>query len=237
MICMMKGIITFMILSILAPAEALPTNPTPKGESSLTVSIEPAELSVGPGGTGSFSVHFNTLTTPVGSYDIVLNWTPGVFTINSVSAGSSSEFGAPINNIDNTSGQLDIADFQASSLSQPTGTFTVATVQFTAGSSGTSDIDLLVEELSDTNALPIVATTFGGIFTITGGETPTPSNTQEATPTHTPGGIPTAVHPELDYDSSGRIGPEDLLVLLGEGMIPEELLSIAIDWQRPLFIK
>ncbi len=51
---------------------------------------------------------------------------------------------------------------------------------------------------------------------------PTPTPTLSATPTvtPTPGGKPTAVHPELDVDQDGVIGPGDLLLLLQDWLRP-----------------
>jgi hypothetical protein len=54
--------------------------------------------------------------------------------------------------------------------------------------------------------------------------TPTLTATLEATPTptltKTPAGKPTAVHPELDIDQDGVIGPGDLLYLLQDWLRP-----------------
>lgn len=52
--------------------------------------------------------------------------------------------------------------------------------------------------------------------------TPTLTATLEATPTltMTPAGKPTAVHPELDIDQDGVIGPGDLLYLLQDWLRP-----------------
>ncbi len=51
-------------------------------------------------------------------------------------------------------------------------------------------------------------------------ETPTFTTIPTATATTIPVGEPTAVHPELDVDGDGRIGPGDLLLLLADWMRP-----------------
>jgi hypothetical protein len=130
------------------------------------VSIVPEDISVAPNVSGVFSIQIDSGATPVGAYDIDLSWTPGVFTIDSVAAGNSSEFGSPIANINNASGELSITGFQYSSLTEPTGQFSVATVYFTAGSSGSTDIDVSVNELSDTNAAMFTTTTSDPVFTV-----------------------------------------------------------------------
>jgi len=50
--------------------------------------------------------------------------------------------------------------------------------------------------------------------------TPTPTLSAIPTVTPTPGGKPTAVHPELDVDQNGVIGPGDLLLLLQDWLRP-----------------
>jgi hypothetical protein len=225
-----------------------------KGEALATVSITPASVTAAPGATGSFAVSIASGDKPVGAYDLVLTWTPGVFMVDNVGAGSSPEFGAPIANVDNNSGQLAIADFQFASLVAPTGSFTIATINYTAGASGGTAIGLTVEELVDTNGSPFTPTSAGGDFTVLGGPTPsatpsdtvapTPTSTEQATPTSTSQAsatptlaaqtIPTAVDPGHDLNGDGNVGPQDLLILLQGGVLPNELLLLAVDWERPV---
>jgi hypothetical protein len=213
-----------------------------RSKAAAVVAIDPGEISVDPDVSGSFEVRVDSGTTPVGAYDIDLSWRASVFVIDSVGAGSSAEFGAPIANIDNEAGVLTIADFQFSSLTAPTGSFTIATVNYTAGANGSTEIGVSVQELADTDGRLFSTTTGNGTFSVAGGPTPTPSATEteiptpteQATPTHTPLGVPTTVNPALDRDGSGRIGPEDLLLVLGDGEIPTDLFGLVIDWNRPV---
>jgi hypothetical protein len=54
--------------------------------------------------------------------------------------------------------------------------------------------------------------------TLSGVSTPTASSTPS--PTNTPLSVPTAVHPELDVDGNGVIGPGDLLLLMADWLRP-----------------
>lgn len=207
------------------------------GVPTATVSIDPSEITVAPGASGSFEVRIDVGSTPLGAYDIVLNWTPGVFTIDNIRAGSSTQFGAPSTiNPANATEVVRFNDFQAVGLDQPTGSFTVATVNFTAGQSGSTEIAVTPLELTSTNIELFSASAVDGLLTISGGTTPTPTptETEGGTPTNTPDGVPTAVFPELDLDSSDFIGPEDLLQLLASGDLPTDLLRIVVDWNRPV---
>lgn len=215
-----------------------------------TVSIYPATITVDPLGTGSFQVVIESGVTPVGAFDFDISWTAGILTINSVNAGSPTEFGKPIANINNTSGKLTITGFQYSSLSQPVGKFSVAVINYSAGQSGSTSIDLTVQELSDTNGVVFTTTAVDGSFSVGSGDQPTPTPTltstqsasptatatetsvpdntptpsptiKQATPTSTPKPVPTALNPEADLDGDGKVGPGDLLLLMN-------------DWGRPI---
>jgi hypothetical protein len=135
-------------------------------KAAATVSIDPAAITVEPSATGSFAIRIDSAAVPVGAYDIDLSWTPGIFTVTSVTAGSSSEFGIPVANIDNGLGTLTIAGFQVSSLTQPAGSFTVATINYTAATGGSTPVGMSVQELSDTDGILFTSSEVDGVFTI-----------------------------------------------------------------------
>jgi len=151
----------------------------------ISVSIIPASISSNPEVSGSFEVTIESGVTPIGAYDIDLSWTPGVFTIDSVAVGNSSEFGKPISNINNNIGKLTITGFQFSSLNNPFGTFSVATINYTSGQSGSTLIDLSVQELSDTNGVVLTTNSVDGTFEVISGELPTVTPTESPTATFT----------------------------------------------------
>jgi len=175
---------------------------TEGAKSVISVSVVPASVSVSPQVSGSFEVTIESGVTPIGAFDIDLSWTPGVFTIDSVAAGSSSEFGRPIANINNINGKLTITGFQFSSLIHPFGTFSVATINYTSGTSGSTMIDLSVQELSDTNGGVLTTNSIDGIFEVISGEMPTLTPTESSTATFTstfietnaPSDSPTVTH-------------------------------------------
>ncbi len=135
-------------------------------KAAASVLISPGVITVDPHVSGAFTIGVDSGLIPVGAYDIDLSWTPGVFTINSVTAGSSTEFGTPIANIDNEAGILKVTGFQFSSLSQPTGSFSVANINYTSGASGSTMIVPVVEELSDTSGTLFTPTASSAHFTV-----------------------------------------------------------------------
>lgn len=157
----------------------------------ISVSIIPSTISMNPQVSGSFEITIESGVTPIGAFDINLSWTPGVFMIDSVAAGSSSEFGKPISNINNNNGKLTITGFQFSSLVHPFGTFSVATINYTSGQSGSTVIDLSVQELSDTNGVVLTTNSVDGTFEVISGELPTLPPTESPTSTLTSTSIET----------------------------------------------
>lgn len=206
-----------------------------KGEAAVIVSVDPSEIMVDSNQSASLAIRIESDVAPIGAYDIDLVWTPSVFQVTGVARGSSPEFGTPISNIRNDQGRLTIAGFQFSSLTGPTGSFTIATVNFTSEGSGTTEVQLEVRELSDTDGMPLNASVMGGSVSISasGTSTPTPTVETTPTPTSTPDGVPTALRPELDGDLDGRIGHGDLILILKDGTIPLDLFYLTIDWGRP----
>lgn len=172
-------------------------------QNAATVSVEPGDISCKANTTGSFRIQINSGFYPVAAYNFTLSWTPGVIRIDSVQSGNSSYFLSPVANIDNATGMLTVSDFQASSLVEPTGSFSVATLHYTAGLGGSTNLDLAVNELKDTGGLAISHTTVDGIFTV------------EAipTPTETPRHWPTAAYPRSDVNEDGYVDDKDLLML------------------------
>ena len=213
---------------------------------SATISIEPDQITALPGDSGTFAVNINSGAVAVGAYNFTFNWTPGVMTIDSVQAGTSSEFGMPVGggNIDNTAGQLIINDFQADSLTSPTGSFTIATVNFTAGTIGKTNLILTVNELSDTDGSAITPTIENGNFAITLGSTPTfspsqtPYSTVTGTPTSTPDISPSntpidriamvSIDPQNLTRSSGGMGT--FAININSGAVPVGAYNFTLNW-------
>jgi len=126
-------------------------------------------------------------TVPLGAYSITVTYNPAVVAIASVAGGTTAEFaGSPTTNPASfTTGTTNIAAFQTSSLTGPTGVVSVARITFNvvATVNTTATIGLTVQSLFDTNSSPISATSSGCMVMVTGGTGTTTTTTAAATTT------------------------------------------------------
>lgn len=198
-----------MVVSINAISTEEVQNEVPTGgiseiRNAAAVSVKPAAVSCVANATGSFSIQINSGFYPVGEYNFILSWTPGVMSIDRVQGGDTIYFIRPAANIDNSAGILNFSDFQAGSLAEPVGSFSVATIYYTAGAAaGSTNLELTVNELLDTSGWPMDHSTADGALTVE----PIP------TPTATPPHWPPAANPRCDINEDGYINHEDLLLL------------------------
>jgi hypothetical protein len=124
-------------------------------------------------------------TIPLGAYSLTVTYDPTVLTIASVAGGNRPEFaGAPTTNPGSfTSGRTNIAAFQTSSLTGPTGVVSVTRVRFNVvgTTATTTSVGLTVGNLFDTNSNPIAHTATGCMVMVTDGSPTTTSSTSTTT--------------------------------------------------------
>jgi len=129
------------------------------GELSVGVRIE--DLAYNAGDTVRGRLVIGVGTAALGAYDLKVLYNPAVLPIQKVDPGASAEFGAPsVANFDNTTGILLINDFQATSLSAPTGEIEVAVIDFNVldVSPGLATINVEVNSVQDTNFTEVAVT-------------------------------------------------------------------------------
>jgi len=103
-------------------------------------------------------------TTALGAYSITVVYDPAVLTIAAVNGGDATKFSAKPATKKPTPGMTNIAAFQSSSLTSPTGVVNVAKVTFDVApvASTTTSIGLDVVNLFDTDAVQVLPATANG---------------------------------------------------------------------------
>jgi len=120
---------------------------------------------VQPGDQFAAEVTLDTGFSALGAYSVMLNYDPSAVTVVTVDGGSAPEFTVPpvVNTF--APGSLVISDFQAHSLTSPSGTVSVARVNLTAARFRITSMQIVVRSVYDTDAVAIPGVV-GGSCTI-----------------------------------------------------------------------
>ncbi len=207
-----KNIISTMLLTltVLLSVLVLPV-------AAETVSVGSATVS--PGGTATVAVQVTGLTTGIGAATLRLTFNPAVVTVSSVAA--AGDLGAPITNINNVAGTVDISAFSATPAT--TAPVTIATVTLqgvaTAAQGATSPLTLTVSALVDSTGLinrlttPAAATITSGTATISAAPTTIPRIWDETKAPAVPYTWSVYNFEGFFYDLKDDLGKEQLTVL------------------------
>jgi LysM repeat protein len=164
------------------------------------VLISPATSEVAVGSTTTVDIRIENVADMYGA-EVHLNFDPALLEVVDADAdmdGVQIQSGAFLspdfvaqNNVDQAAGQINYAIAQMSPNQPVSGSGVLATVTFRGEVAGTSVVNFTNVILSDINGMLISAAPQGGSITVTGGETPTPTNTPTPGPTPTPTFTPT----------------------------------------------
>ncbi len=139
--------------------------------------IAPERNWVLPGGDLQVEVRIDSGSSPLGAYDLKIEYDPSFLEAVSISAGESQEFGAPLSQNMATPGRILVNDLQTQSIDGPTGDIHVLNVDFHAlDQLGETSITLNTRTLVDTEGNLIAADSNGATVTITD-NVPEPSPT------------------------------------------------------------
>ncbi len=127
-----------------------------------TGSLTPGSLSLVNGASGDVSLVFDVGASALGNYRARLTWDDSILTVDSITAGTATEFGAPNQVNLTTPGEAIFLDVNTGSMSAPTGIINVATINLTALSIGQTDITLEIIDLADTNGNDITPSSITG---------------------------------------------------------------------------
>ena len=118
--------------------------------------IQLPSASVGLGSQFALAVTVNSGTNALGRYDFDVRYDPALLAVVTV-AGGVGEFAPPLFSSTNTPGRILLSDENLTSLSSPTGSITVAQLNFTVigGAGSTTSVYFASASLLDTDALPL----------------------------------------------------------------------------------
>lgn len=132
--------------------------------------LSPASMDLAEGTSGSVSLVFDVGASALGNYRVKLTWDDSVLTVDSVTAGTAAEFGAPNQVNLTTPGEAIFLDVNIGSLLTPTGIVNVASINMTALSIGSTAMALEIIDLADTDGTAITATASNTTINVTNGE-------------------------------------------------------------------
>ena len=166
-----------------------------------TVVIKPPSGEVAVGATTTVDIYIEDVTNLYGA-EVHLTFDPALLEVADADpgmAGVQIQAGTflnpyfPAQNIvDQAAGKIDFAISQGPNDQPVSGSGVLATVTFQGKAAGTSAINFVSVILADNEGEPINATTQNGSMTVTGGQTPTPTETSTPSPTPTSTLTPTS---------------------------------------------
>lgn len=197
---------------------ATPT-PTPTTTDGANLSFTPTSVNIaGTGRTGTINAFVNPNGATVSSMELVITFNPAVIRVDNIAPGPfflNSGVGSPaeaFKNINNTTGVIHYAiGFPLGSQFFSSTANSAAVISFTSLASGTSPLTYTVSgspatKVSDINARNVLGSTSAGSITVTGGQSPTPTNVVTGTPTLTSPLSPTpSVVPGTPYVFKGCV--------------------------------
>ena len=166
-----------------------------------TVTVDPSSGEVAVGATTAVNIRIGNVSDLYG-FEVHLTFDPALLEVVDADpdkAGVQIQPGTFLspdfvaqNVVDQAAGKVDFAVAQMAPSEPVSGSGVLVLVTFMGKAGGTSDINLVVL-LSDRDGRAITASTSGGRITVTGGPSPTPTNTPvpSPTPTNTPALSPT----------------------------------------------
>lgn len=165
-----------------------------------TVVIAPSSIEVAVGATTTVDIRIENVNDLFGA-EVHLTFDPALLEVMDADSGTAdvqiqpgtflTPFVIAQNIADQAAGKIHFAVSQGSSDESVSGSGALATVTFRGKAAGTSTISFDSALLADRDGEPISAVTQGGSITVTGGDTPTPTNTPTPGPTPTPTPTPT----------------------------------------------
>jgi len=239
------GSVTGLLAAVIATAVFIGGQPS-QAAPGCTVSVEPANTTVGPGDPFSVDIAIACDTAEAASFGFQLLFDPAVLEVTGTALGDfcdGTSCSEQIKILDNTGGVIDYAVTTLPLSAIPKTTGTLATINFTAEAPGTSALDLTNVELTDDQAALVPATAVDGLVIVQGpGSTPPPSiPTTTLTPAagstqaalgevHGPSGLP-ATGSERDEDGSSSTRWLIVIAVVSSGGLLATHVAVR-SWRR-----
>ncbi|MBC8293775.1 MAG: hypothetical protein H8E45_11510, partial [Proteobacteria bacterium] len=138
------------------------------GAAQVRINGVPASAAPGATFTAELVVDTGSTSIPLGSYSVILSWSPDLLTPGTTAGGNTLEFsGPPFGNTGTA--QVAVAGFNLMSLSSPGGIVSVAQIPFTiSGTASGQTIDLSFSNVvaSDTNGASLPVNTLGASLVV-----------------------------------------------------------------------